>query len=72
MKMDSRGLDYTLLTIAIIGAVNWGLIGFFRFDLVAFLFGEMTVFTRIVYGIVGLSGLYIISLYGRIGAMNKA
>lgn len=70
--MDSRGLDYTLLTIAIIGAVNWGLIGFFRFDLVAFLFGEMTVFTRIVYGIVGLSGLYIISLYGRIGAMNKA
>ncbi|KAB1439638.1 DUF378 domain-containing protein [Candidatus Galacturonibacter soehngenii] len=70
--MDSRGLDYTLLTIAIIGAVNWGLIGFFRFDLVAFLFGEMTVFSRIVYGIVGLSGLYIISLYGRIGAMNKA
>lgn len=70
--MDSRGLDYTLLTIAIIGALNWGLIGFFRFDLVAFLFGEMTLFTRIVYGIVGLSGLYIISLYGRIGAMNKA
>lgn len=70
--MDSRGLDYTLLTIAIIGAVNWGLIGFFRFDLVAFLFGEMTLFTRIVYGIVGLSGLYVISLYGRIGAMNKA
>lgn len=69
--MDSRGLDYTLLTIAIIGAVNWGLIGFFRFDLVAFLFGEMTLFTRIVYGIVGLSGLYVISLYGRIGAMNK-
>ncbi|WP_099468134.1 DUF378 domain-containing protein [Konateibacter massiliensis] len=70
--MDSRGLDYTLLTIAIIGAINWGLIGFFRFDLVAFLFGEMTLFTRIVYGIVGLSGLYVISLYGRIGAMNKA
>ncbi|OYP11187.1 hypothetical protein CG709_08975 [Lachnotalea glycerini] len=32
----------------------------------------MTLFTRIVYGIVGISGLYIISLYGRIGAMNKA
>ncbi|PXV95538.1 hypothetical protein C8E03_101167 [Lachnotalea glycerini] len=70
--MDSRGIDYTLLTIAIIGAINWGLIGFFGFDLVAFLFGEMTLFTRIVYGIVGISGLYIISLYGRIGAMNKA
>ncbi|MFA9377180.1 MAG: DUF378 domain-containing protein [Lachnotalea sp.] len=70
--MDSRGLDYTLLAIAIIGAINWGLIGFFRFDLVAFLFGEMTLFSRIVYGIVGISGLYTISLFGRIGAMNKA
>lgn len=70
--MDSRGIDYTLLTIAIIGAINWGLIGFFQFDLVAFLFGEMTLFSRIVYGIVGISGLYIISLYGRIGAINKA
>jgi uncharacterized membrane protein YuzA (DUF378 family) len=70
--MDSRGIDYTVLTIAIIGAINWGLIGFFRFDLVAFLFGEMTLFTRIVYGIVGIAGLYLISLYGRIGAMNKA
>jgi hypothetical protein len=70
--MDSRGIDYTLLTIAIIGAINWGLIGFFRFDLVAFLFGEMTLFSRIVYGLVGISGLYVISLFGRIGAMNKA
>lgn len=70
--MDSRGIDYTLLTIAIIGAINWGLIGFFRFDLVAFLFGEMTLFSRIVYGLVGISGLYAISLFGRIGAMNKA
>lgn len=70
--MDSRGLDYTLLTIAIIGAINWGLIGFFRFDLVAFLFGEMTLFSRIVYGIVGLSGLYVISLFGRVNAMSKA
>ncbi len=69
--MDSRGLDYTLLTIAIIGAINWGLIGFFQFDLVAFLFGEMTLFSRIVYGIVGISGLYMISLFGRIGSMSK-
>lgn len=64
--MDSRGLDYTILTIAIIGAVNWGLIGFFRFDLVAFLFGNMSILSRIVYAIVGLSGLYLISTYGRI------
>lgn len=69
--MDSRGLDYILLAIAIIGAINWGLIGFFQFDLVAFLFGEMTLFSRIVYGIVGISGLYLISLFGRIGSMSR-
>ena len=64
--MDSRGLDYTILTIAIIGAINCGLIGFFRFDLVAFLFGNMSILSRIVYAVVGLSGLYLISTYGRI------
>ena len=37
-----KGLDYTALTVAIIGAVNWGLIGFFRLDLVALVFGNMT------------------------------
>ena len=37
-----KGLDYTLLTLVIIGAINWGLIGFFQFDLVAFIFGNMS------------------------------
>ena len=60
------GLDYTALTVAVIGAVNWGLIGFFRFDLVALIFGNMTWLSRIIYGIVGICGLYLISLYGRI------
>ena len=69
--MNSRGLDYTVLTIAIIGAVNWGLIGFFRFDLVKFLFGDMTLLSRIVYAVVGLCGLYLISLFGRIGGMGE-
>lgn len=64
--MDTRGLDYTVLTITIIGAINWGLIGFFNFNLVAWLFGNMTWLTRIIYAIVGLSGLYLISTYGRI------
>ena len=47
--MSSKGLDYTLLTLVIIGAINWGLIGFFRFDLVAFLFGNMSWLSRIIY-----------------------
>lgn len=69
--MGSKGLDYTLLTIVIIGAVNWGLIGFFRFDLVAFLFGDMSWLSRIIYGVVGISGLYLLSAYGRIRSVNQ-
>ena len=62
----NRGLDYFALTIVIIGAVNWGLIGFFGFDLVAWLFGSMSWISRIVYGLVGLCGLYLLSFYGRL------
>ena len=61
-----KGLDYTLLTLVIIGAINWGLIGFFQFDLVAFIFGNMSWLSLIIYALVGLSGLYMISAYGRI------
>ena len=61
--MRSKALDATALTIAIIGAVNWGLIGFFDFDLVAFLFGSMSWISRIVYALVGLSGLYLLTFY---------
>ena len=68
--MNTKGLDYTILTIVIIGAINWGLIGFFRFDLVAFLFGEMSWISRIVYALVGLSGLYMVSVFGRIASVG--
>ena len=69
--LTMRGLDYTALTIVIIGAVNWGLIGFFSFDLVAFIFGNMSWISRIVYTVVGLCGLYLISLFGRIKNMSE-
>ena len=61
-----KTLDYTALTLVIIGALNWGLIGFFDFDLVRAVFGEMTLISRIVYAIVGVSGLYALSYFGRI------
>ncbi len=70
--MNTKGLDYTLLALVIIGAVNWGLIGFLRFDLVAFLFGEMSWLSRIIYALVGVSGLYLISAFGRIRSMEQA
>ena len=62
----NKGLDYFALTIVIIGAVNWGLIDFFQFDLVAWLFGNMSWISRIVYGLVGICGLYLLSFYGRL------
>lgn len=61
-----KWLDNILLTLAIIGCINWGLIGFFRFDLVLFIFGDMTWISRIVYALVGLSGIYMLTFYGRI------
>ena len=66
-----KWLDNTALAIVIIGAVNWLLIGIFRFDLVAFLFGNMSWISRIVYTVVGLCGLYLISLFGRIRGMSE-
>ena len=66
--MSSKGLDYTLLTLVIIGAINWGLIGFFRFDLV----GNMSWLSRIIYALVGISGLYLLSAYGRIRSIEQA
>ena len=65
-----KWFDNTSLTLVIIGAVNWLLIGIFRFDFVAFLFGNLTGLSRIIYTLVGLCGLYLISLYGRIGSMS--
>ena len=67
----SKGLDYTALTLVIIGAVNWGLIGIFKLDLVSLLFGNMSWISRIIYILIGLSGLYLLSIYGRIRALDK-
>ena len=67
-----KWFDNTALTVVIIGAVNWLLIGIFRLDLIAWLFGNMSWLSRIVYTIVGLCGLYLISLFGRIGSMSES
>ena len=63
--MKNTALDATALTLSIIGAVNWGLIGLFKFDLVAFLFGSMTLLSRIIYSIVGICGIYLICFYAK-------
>lgn len=53
-----RTLKIISLLLVIIGAVNWGLIGFFQFDLVSAIFGTMTMLTRIIFALVGIAGLY--------------
>ncbi len=61
-----KTLDYIALILVVIGAVNWGLIGFFDFDLVRAIFGNMTLVSRIIYSIVGIAGLYALSYFGRL------
>lgn len=69
--MESKALDITALTLVIIGAINWGLIGFFKFDLVSTIFGGMdSLMSRIIYALVGLAGLYTLSLYTKLNG-NK-
>lgn len=54
-----NALDWIALILVIIGGLNWGLVGIFNFDLVSFLFGDMTALSRVVYTLVGLSAIYI-------------
>ena len=59
-KSRLNAIDWISMALLIIGGINWGLVGFFNFDLVATLFGEMSFISRVVYAVVGLSALYTI------------
>lgn len=61
-----KTMDYIALVLVAIGAINWGLIGFFDFDLVKAIFGNMTLVSRIIYALVGIAGLYSLSFFGRL------
>ena len=59
-------MDTIALILSIIGSIHWGLVGIFQFDLVAWLFGGQTaILSRIVYALVGLAGLWCVSLLFR-------
>lgn len=55
-------IDTIALILIIIGAINWGLVGIFNFNLVEAIFGGLSVITRIIYTLVGISGLWGIKL----------
>ena len=59
-------MDTIALIISIIGSINWGLIGLFQFDLVSWIFGgQDAILSRIIYGVVGLAGLWCITMLFR-------
>lgn len=72
MEQRLSALDWVAMVLVIIGGLNWGLFGFFEFDLVATLFGEMSTLTRIVYDLVGLSGLYLVFVVSKFGKRSAA
>ena len=66
-------MDTLCLILATIGAINWGLVGFARFDLVAWIFGgQGAALSRIVYTLVGAAGIWCISLLFREQAIAKS
>lgn len=69
--MARTGLDRFALILVIIGAINWLSVGLFQFDLVAALFGGAThLISRIIYSLVGVAGIYSISLLFRTSPAN--
>ncbi len=68
MRMKKLGaLDWIALILIIVGGLNWGLVGAFKFDLVAAILGDMSIIARIVYVQVGLSAIYGILMIGKLG-----
>ena len=60
--MKTNWLDYTLLSLLIVGGINWGLIGFLNLNLVDFLFGNGSLLARITYIVIGICGILNIAL----------
>jgi len=58
--MEKNVLDWIAIVLVIVGAVNWGLVGLFSFDLVQLILGSIPLLAKIVYILVGISGLYMI------------
>ena len=58
-----KTIKIIVIILVVIGGLNWGLVGLFNFDLVAAIFGAMSVISRIVYILVGLSAAYLIVIF---------
>ncbi len=61
-----KAISYIALTLVIIGALNWLLIGIFDFNIVDTIFGVKSVLSRIIYTLVGISGIWSIAFYSKL------
>lgn len=56
-----------VLALIVIGAINWGLIGLFNFNLVTYIFGDMQAISRLVFALVGIAGIWSLTFFGKLG-----
>jgi len=62
-----NAIDWIAIILLAIGGLNWGLVGIFNFDLVAAIFGDMSVLSRIVYAVVGICAIYVLAISPKLG-----
>lgn len=60
LMKNMNWLDWVAFVLVIIGALNWGLVGFFNWNLVSAIFGDMTTVSKVIYDLVGIAALYMI------------
>jgi len=60
-------VDWIALLLVIVGGLNWALVGIFKFDLVAWIFGDMSIVSRIVYILVGVGAVYMLIIAAKLG-----
>jgi len=60
-------LDWVALILVLIGGLNWGLVGLFQFNLVAAILGDMSLLSRVIYAVVGISTVYVAAIAMKLG-----
>ena len=53
-----NAIDWLMIVLVVVGGLNWGLVGLFHFDLVAAIFGDFSIISRVVYGLFGIAAVY--------------
>ena len=69
--MRMNVLDTLAYALVVVGGINWGLVGFFNYNLVDSIFGEDSALSRVIYAVVGLSALYLIYAYSKLNSVDR-